>query len=65
MVCWLLNHETMRSTGLKAGEWVSCGTCTGALPVNEDKSIVAADFGDLGKIIATVGAYDRQLPEIT
>jgi 2-keto-4-pentenoate hydratase len=49
-VCWLLNHETMRDTGIKAGEWISCGTCTGALPVEPNLPVTAADFGVLGKL---------------
>lgn len=55
-VCWLLNHESMRGVGLKAGEWVSCGTCTGALAVEPDLNVTVADFGVLGKLAGKTDA---------
>lgn len=54
-VCWLLNHPAMAS-GLKAGQLVSCGTCTGAIPVKTG-DIINADYAELGtlKVIIEAG----------
>lgn len=49
MVAWLLAQGRVASRGLKAGEHVFCGTCTGALPVQPGDS-VHADFGKLGSV---------------
>lgn len=48
LVCWLLNQPLMAS-GLKAGQIVSCGTCTGAIPVTAG-NLVEADYGSLGSL---------------
>lgn len=48
-VCWLLNQQRMHTVGLKAGQIVSCGTCTGA-PFLEAGKQVVADYGVLGKL---------------
>jgi len=47
-VCWLLNHHAMKQ-GLKAGQLVSCGTCTGAIPVKDGDTIIA-DYAELGTL---------------
>lgn len=49
MVAWLANHEKMQSRGLKAGEFVYTGTCTGAIQLNIG-DVVEADFGSLGQL---------------
>ncbi len=54
-VCWLLNHPAMHATGLKAGQFVSCGTCTGA-PFLEAGNAVTADYGVLGQMNLTIEA---------
>lgn len=46
---WLANHQSKVGRGLKAGEIISTGTCTGVDPVDpEDR--VRADFGALGVV---------------
>jgi 2-keto-4-pentenoate hydratase len=64
-VCWLLNHETLRGTGVRAGKWISCGTCTGALPLEENLYTTAADFGVLGKIIAEASGLHLKHERVT
>lgn len=53
MVAWLINHPLMRSRGLLAGEIVTCGTCTGVLPVKSGDQL-QADFGAVGGLSCTV-----------
>ncbi len=53
-VCWLLNQPGM-AAGLKAGQLISCGTCTGAIPVNTG-DLVEADYGPMGALKVQVGA---------
>jgi len=48
-VRWLVNHPSRRNVPLKAGEIVSCGTCTGALPIRGN-DVVKAHFGLLGSL---------------
>lgn len=55
LVCWLLNHPGMRATGLKAGQIVSCGTCTGAVDLVDGQHIVA-DYGSLGKLAIKISS---------
>jgi len=52
-VSWLLNQPGMAQMGLKAGQMVSCGTCTGAVPVNSG-DVLEADYGELGKLELSV-----------
>jgi 2-keto-4-pentenoate hydratase len=49
VLLWLANHQSSRGRGLKAGEIVSTGTCTGLDPVLPGDR-VQADFGDLGTV---------------
>lgn len=53
-ICWLLNHPAMKH-GLKAGQLVSCGTCTGAIPVKAGDTI-NADYGELGTLNVEIAA---------
>ena len=52
-VCWLLNQPAM-AEGLQAGQLISCGTCTGALPVSSGDS-VEANYGMLGALKVEIG----------
>jgi 2-keto-4-pentenoate hydratase len=47
VLLWLANQQSEAGRGLKAGEIVSTGTCTGLDPVQPGDR-VRADFGDLG-----------------
>ena len=49
VMVWLANHLSARARGLKAGDVVSTGTCTGLDPVAPDDEVVA-DFGELGSV---------------
>ena len=49
VLVWLANHQSRAGRGLKAGEIVSTGTCTGLDPVHPGDAVLA-DFGDLGKV---------------
>ncbi|MDP6787872.1 MAG: hypothetical protein QGI13_12160 [Rhodospirillales bacterium] len=46
---WTANHLSALGDGIKEGEVVSTGTCTGVVPVAPDETFVA-DFGELGSI---------------
>ena len=46
---WLANSLSRRGIGLRAGEFVSTGTCTGIKPVKAGDR-VTVDFGPLGKL---------------
>jgi len=46
---WLANEQSAAARGLKAGEIVSTGTCTGLATVEPGDS-ARADFGDLGVV---------------
>jgi len=54
-VCWLLNQPGFEKIGLKAGQIVSCGTCTGA-PFLEEGNQVTADYGPLGRLALDIKA---------
>jgi 2-keto-4-pentenoate hydratase len=49
MVAWLANQPQLAGRGLRRGEIVMTGTCTGLLPVKAGDR-AAADFGDLGQV---------------
>ena len=49
VMVWLVNHQSTRRVGLKAGEIVSTGTCTGVDPV-QPGDLARADFGTLGAV---------------
>jgi len=53
-VCWLLNQPGMTS-GLKAGQLISCGTHTGAIPVAAG-DLVEADYGPMGALKVQISA---------
>jgi 2-keto-4-pentenoate hydratase len=46
---WLANRQSATGRGLRRGEIVSTGTCTGLDPVNAGDQVVA-DFGSLGSV---------------
>jgi 2-keto-4-pentenoate hydratase len=52
VLLWLANQQSAAGRGLKAGEIISTGTCTGLDPVQPGDH-VHADFGDLGKVEIT------------
>lgn len=49
VLVWLANHQSRAGRGLKAGEIVSTGTCTGLDPVHAG-DVALAEFGALGKV---------------
>ena len=50
VMLWIANHQRSRD-GLKAGEMVSTGTCTGLIRVAPGDAL-AGDFGDIGTVTA-------------
>ncbi len=52
MVAWLANHPQLQPRGLIAGDMITCGTCTGLIPVKAGDQ-VCADFGELGIVSTT------------
>ena len=50
VLLWLVNHLSRRRIGLKAGEIVSTGTCTGVDPV-QPGDVARADFGTFGSVV--------------
>ena len=46
---WLANFLRQKGSGLRAGEIITTGTCTGANDVPANTTVVA-DFGALGKV---------------
>jgi len=48
-VAWLANHRVMATRGLKAGDIITTGSCTGMTPVSAGDT-AEADFGPLGKV---------------
>ncbi len=46
---WTANHLSALGDGIKEGEVVSTGTCTGVTPVAPEETLVA-DFEELGRI---------------
>lgn len=53
MLSWLINQPAFATRGLKAGEFVFCGTCTGLIPISIGDQL-SADFGAMGSIAITV-----------
>jgi 2-keto-4-pentenoate hydratase len=49
VLLWLANHQSKAGRGLRAGEIVSTGTCTGLDPVHPG-DVAQADFGALGVV---------------
>ena len=52
IVAWLVNQPQLASCGLRAGEFVMTGTCTGLLPLKAGDR-ATADFGALGQVHAS------------
>lgn len=57
MVVWLSNQPRLQQRGLKAGDMISCGTCTGIYPVAPGDTL-RAEFGTLGTLTAHITAAD-------
>lgn len=53
LLTWLANHVARRSEGLRAGQFVTTGTCTGLIYVGVGAE-VTADFPGLGGVAVTV-----------
>lgn len=51
-VAWLAGHPVLGGRGLKRGEIVMTGTCTGLTPIKAGDAAMA-DFGELGQVRAT------------
>ncbi len=51
MTAWLANHYTLADRGLKAGDIITTGTCTGMTPVKPG-DVARADFGPMGSVTA-------------
>ena len=49
VLLWLANQQSSAGRGLRAGEIISTGTCTGLDPVQPGDA-VQADFGALGTV---------------
>jgi 2-keto-4-pentenoate hydratase len=49
VMVWLANQQSRFGRGLKAGDIVSTGTCTGLDRVKPGDRVVA-DFGSLGRV---------------
>ena len=49
---WLANHLAARGLGLRSGQFVLSGTCTGLAPVNIG-STARGDYGDFGEVSFT------------
>ena len=49
MLDWVINTLSAAGIGLKRGEILSTGTCTGMVPLKPGQTAVA-DFGALGRI---------------
>ena len=50
-VAWLANHPELGSRGLKAGDVITTGTCTGITPLSPGDEVLA-DCGILGEVSA-------------
>ena len=53
-LAWAANRLAREGQGLKAGEWVSTGTCTAAVPAAKGTTI-EAEFDGLGSVSARFG----------
>ena len=49
---WTANHSFMEGRGLRAGDYLMTGTCTGMRPLERGDSVMA-DFGSMGTISAS------------
>lgn len=50
VLLWVANHQSKCSVGIKRGEIVTTGTCTGIDPIHQG-DFARADFGALGAVI--------------
>jgi 2-keto-4-pentenoate hydratase len=50
---WLANFLGTSGRGLKAGDWISTGTCAGVVPIRPGQS-ASADFGPFGAVTLTL-----------
>lgn len=50
---WLANDLAAHGEGLKAGDWISTGTCAGIVPATKGQT-AEADFGPFGRIALTI-----------
>ena len=57
-VAWLANRPEVAPRGLRAGDAVTTGTCTGIRPLSPDDEVVA-EYGSLGSVRARFGAWPR------
>ena len=51
-IAWLASHPVLAGRGLKRGEIVMTGTCTGLTSIKAGDEALA-DYGDLGQVRAT------------
>jgi 2-keto-4-pentenoate hydratase len=51
---WAANHLSRLGYGIKKGEVISTGTCTGVIPASPGQALIA-DFGDLGRVETRFG----------
>ena len=49
VLLWLANHLRERGDGLRAGDRVTTGTCTGVAAIRPGAQVLA-DFGPLGRV---------------
>jgi 2-keto-4-pentenoate hydratase len=52
---WLANHLSSKGEGLRAGDWISTGTCAGVTPIAAGQRADAA-FGPFGEVSLTLQA---------
>ncbi len=55
---WLANRQSESGEGLKRGEIISTGTCSGLDPVRPGQTAVA-DFGSLGRVTVEFTSFQR------
>jgi len=53
MLTWFANSDLVPPRGIKAGDIIYCGTCTGLVPIQSGDTLTA-DFGVLGELAATI-----------
>jgi len=53
MLTWFANSQLLPARGLRAGDIIYCGTCTGLIPVKPGDEI-EADYGVLGTVRTSI-----------
>lgn len=48
-LAWIATKRSQEGLGMKAGDWISTGTCLGIIPANSGTT-VSGDFGKLGRV---------------